>query len=144
MNEPFVGYNGDVKNAVFIVAVLLAATSCTSLSDAKIAEAAAGVSDDLNTGDVDALTGSSGTPFLFETEILPAPAQLRALWEALAASGYDFGPKGEITVLNPDKNTWERFSSSREVEVWFQKHAPRGCRSRRCSHRRRTNRSCCR
>ncbi len=94
------------------------------MSNRQTAEAALDVSTSLNDGDVDALTGRSGTPFLFETEILPAPAQLAALWEGLAASGYDFGPEEEITVLDPDADTWRRFSSSREVEVWFQRHAP--------------------
>jgi hypothetical protein len=104
--------------------MLLVTLSCTTISDRQTAEAALNVSAHLNNGEIDALTGQSGTPFLFETEILPAPAQLAALWEGLAASGYDFGPDGEITLLDPDSDTWKRFSSSREVEVWFQRHAP--------------------
>lgn len=118
-------YTGGVKRLypyVFISFFLL--ISCSTMSYRQTAEAASDVLAALNGGDVDALTGRSGTPFLFETEILPAPAQLAALWEGLAASGYDFGPEGEITVLDPDADTWRRFSSSREVEVWFQRHAP--------------------
>jgi hypothetical protein len=114
-----------VKRILLIfLPTLLVTFSCTTISDRQTVEAAMNVSLQLNNGETDALNGQSGTPFLFETEILPAPAQLAALWEGLAASGYDFGPNGEITVLDPDFDTWKRFSSSREVELWFQRHAP--------------------
>ena len=118
-------YNGGVKRLfLLILPSLIFLASCSTMSHRQAAERASDVSAALNGGEVDALTGWSGTPFLFETEILPAPAQLAALWEGLAASGYDFGPEGVITVLDPDADTWRRFSSSREVEVWFQRHAP--------------------
>lgn len=106
------------------LSVLVFAVSCTTISDRQTVEAALDVTSRLFSGEVDALTGQSGTPFLFETEILPASIQLTALWEGLAASGYDFGPQGEVTILDTDADTWRRFSSSREVEVWFQNHAP--------------------
>lgn len=98
--------------------------SCTTISDRQTIEAATDMTSGLNSGEVDAITGQSGTPFLFETEILPASIQLAALWEGLAASGYDFRPTGEVTILDPDVDTWKRFSSSREVELWFENHAP--------------------
>lgn len=114
-----------VKRIIPIVlSVLIFAVSCTTISDRQTVEAALNVTSSLNNGDVDAIIGQSGTPFLFETEILPASIQLAALWEGLAESGYDFGPKGELTILDPDEDSWRRFSSSREVEVWFQRHAP--------------------
>lgn len=106
-----------------MLSALIFAVSCSTISDRQTVEAVLDVTSSLNSGEVDALTGQSGTPFLFETEILPASVQLTALWEALAASGYDFGPKGEITILDSDEDTWKRFSSSREVEVWFERHA---------------------
>jgi len=94
------------------------------MNDRQLASVADDVSTRLVNGDTDALATESGTPFLFETEILPAPAQLTALWEGLAASGYDFSAVGDITVLDADDETRLRFSTSREVEVWFQRHAP--------------------
>ncbi len=104
-----------------IIAVM---TSCSTMTGRQAVQTASDVSAALISGDLDALTGSSGTPFLFESEILYAPAQLSALWKGLAASGYDFDVTGDITVITPDTESWRRFSSSREVEVWFQRHAP--------------------
>ena len=100
-------------------------SSCSTMNNQQMAQAGVDVSTELASGDTDALTLRSGMPFLFETEILPAPAQLSALWEGLASSGYDFEPTGEITVIDPDNDSWNLFSSSREVEVWFQRHAPK-------------------
>ncbi|MDF1569601.1 MAG: hypothetical protein P1P77_16395 [Spirochaetaceae bacterium] len=111
-----------MKLLLVLSAVLLA--SCRTMTDNQVAAEALAVTQSVNGSDIDALNASSGTPFLFETEIFPSPVQLNALWEGLAASGYDFGPKGEITVSDPDENTWKKFSSSREVQVWFQSHAP--------------------
>ena len=118
-------YNSFVKYIFTALSfILLVLSSCSTMNNRQTMLAAGDISADLVSGDVEALSLQSGTPFLFETEILPAPAQLNALWQGLAASGYNFGSSGEITVLDPDEDSWQRFSSSREVEVWFQRHAP--------------------
>ena len=120
------GYNAFVKYFFTLLSLLiLFLTSCSTMNNQQTAQAGMDVTKELASGDTDALTLRSGMPFLFETEILPAPAQLSALWEGLASSGYDFNPTGEITVFDPDNDSWNRFSSSREVEVWFQRHAPK-------------------
>ena len=100
-----------MKLLLLLTAVLLA--SCRTMSDNQVAAQARAVTQSINGGDIDALNTSSGTPFLFETEILPSPVQLNALWEGLSASGYDFGPKGEITVSDPDE------TSGPGGEEWF-------------------------
>ncbi len=118
-------YNTLVKYIITALSLLsIFLSSCSTMNNRQTVLAAGDISADLVSGDAEALSLQSGTPFLFETEILPAPAQLDALWQGLAASGYDFGPSGEIIVLDPDDDSWQRFSSSREVEVWFQRHAP--------------------
>lgn len=94
------------------------------MGNRAVSEAALDTTRMLDEGQVDALTGSSGTPFLFETEVLPAPFQLADLWQALSDSGYNFGPRGEVEVFLPDENSWKRFSSSQDVQVWFRRHAP--------------------
>ena len=102
---------------------LIVLSSCTTMNKAQIASAATDVTSSLVSKDSESLIGESGTPFLFETEILPAPAQLSALWEGLTDSGYDFSSRGDISILDTDDNTWQRFSSSREVELWFERYA---------------------
>jgi len=125
MPHRFSRYNGGVKYLILLlISPILLLGACSTLTDGQVAAAAAETTEYLAQGDLDALAGSSGTPFLFETEILPAPVQLTYLWEGLAASGYDFGPQGDIRVLDPDDETWMRFSSSREVQIWFRRHAP--------------------
>ena len=109
---------------LFITTTVLLFISCSTMGNRAASEVALETTRMLEQGQVDALTGSSGTPFLFETEVLPAPFQLARLWQALSDSGYDFGPQGEVEIFNPDEHTWKRFSSSRDVQVWFERHAP--------------------
>jgi len=121
----FPGYNDIVKFIFTVFSIfLLFLSSCSTMNNRRLASIAGDVSTRLVSGNTDDLAAESGIPFLFETEILPAPAQLTALWEGLAASGYDFSASGEITVMDADDETRRRFSTSREVEVWFQRHAP--------------------
>ncbi len=51
---------------LIILPMLLVTISCTTISDRQTAEAALNVSVHLNNGETDALSGQSGTPFLFE------------------------------------------------------------------------------
>ncbi len=118
-------YNSFVKYIIKALSlILLILSSCSTMNNRQTMLAAGDISADLVSGDAEALSLRSGTPFLFETEILPAPAQLDALWQGIASSSYDFDPSGDFTVLDADDESWRRFSSSREVEVWFQRHAP--------------------
>ena len=125
------GYTGSVKTPakalrVIILAALalVAAVSCRTMNDAQVAELAARTASEADAGDVDALVGGSGAPFLFETEILASPALLEALWSGLAASGYSLAPRGEIVVMDVDAGTADRFSSSEEVRLWFEHRLP--------------------
>jgi hypothetical protein len=119
-------YNNTVtkKTKLYRYLPILILASCSTLPDGQAVKAAAGLAESLQEKDAAALNGDSGTPFLFETEILNAPVQLSALWESLAASGYDFQPAGDILVLEYNGDTWKRFSESREVQIWFERRGP--------------------
>ncbi len=106
-------------------AVLLLWTGCSTLGMAGTEKRALHGVELLEKGRAERLAAASGMPFLFETEILPAPAQVEALWKGLADSGYDFSPLGELILEPVDERTWEQFSSSRDVELWFEHHAPK-------------------
>lgn len=115
----------DIRMGMAAILACFIMISCASTTDRRARDEAAEWTSAIETGDIDALTGGSGLPFLFEGEILPTAAIVRDLWAGLGKSGYGFDPAGEVSLFDVDEQTWKTFSDSREVEIWFRRHAPK-------------------
>ena len=112
--------------SIMMSVLFLLLAGCASYGPARGSDDARAVLGMLERGDAEALRAAAGSPFLFETEVLPSPAQAAALFEALGGSGFSFAPAAEPVILPVDDRTREMFSSSADARVFFARDLPPG------------------
>ncbi|MBN1697510.1 MAG: hypothetical protein JW881_08360 [Spirochaetales bacterium] len=104
--------------------LLFSLTMCATLNVRQEETALIDIIGLINDGDGAGLAERSRTPFLLDGEIVMMSADMRALWNNLAASGFGITGAVVTSVERTGKETYREFSPAMEVEVFFRKYVP--------------------
>lgn len=109
------------------LAVLFVLASCSTLPRTTDEGGIAYVVCLVNTGRASKLASLSASPFLLDGEIIALPDDTAAFWEGFIRAKLKLEPDG-ARALPVGSETWREFGSTRDVQVFFQRHVEAGSR----------------
>lgn len=109
------------------IAVVFVLASCSTLPRTTDEGGAAYVACLVNAGRASKLASLSASPFLLDGEILALPDDTAAFWEGFILAKLKLEPDG-ARALPAGSEAWREFGSTRDVQVFFQKHVEAGSR----------------
>lgn len=103
-----------------VLAVLLSA--CSTLNFAAKEETVLEVVNLINYGTPEELQSLSDLPFVLDGEIVFSGGTITDFWTGLRASGFLLRDAVPVVIQEVAPGTSSRFSTSREMEIFFEKH----------------------
>lgn len=111
----------QIRLAVVVVVAVLAA-SCATVPPSQREKRIELLIAELNGADEERLVTLSAQPFLLDGEIVALESDIRTLWGNLRGVGFTFDA-AQIRAITPvDERSFQRFASTMDVQVFFQKY----------------------